>query len=105
MAITTAGLPYSRASRPATIPITPGCQPSPATTRAAASGSGSSRRAASAAEIGVELGRANLDRRQVEREVQTAAEAARRELPDPDAAALVVAGEGWHPGVIGIVAG
>lgn len=58
-----------------------------------------------AAEIGVELGRANLDRRRVEREVGTAAEAARRGLADPDAAALVVAGEGWHPGVIGIVAG
>ncbi|MBK8294987.1 MAG: single-stranded-DNA-specific exonuclease RecJ [Solirubrobacterales bacterium] len=56
-------------------------------------------------EIGVELGRANLDRRKVEREVGTAAEAARRELDDPDAAALVVAGEDWHPGVIGIVAG
>ena len=25
--------------------------------------------------------------------------------PDPDAAALVVAGEGWHPGVVGLVAG
>lgn len=57
-----------------------------------------------AAEIGVELGRANLDRRKIEREVVTAAEAARRELDDPGAAALVVAGEAWHPGVIGIVA-
>lgn len=57
-----------------------------------------------AAEIGVELGRANMDRRKVEREVETAAEAARRDLEDPDAAALVVAGEGWHQGVIGIVA-
>lgn len=58
-----------------------------------------------AAEIGAELGRANLDRRRVEREVGSAAEAARRELADPDAAALVVGGLDWHPGVIGIVAG
>lgn len=57
-----------------------------------------------AAEIGEELGKANLDRRRVEREVETAAEAARRELDDPDPPALVVAGEGWHPGVVGIVA-
>ena len=41
-----------------------------------------------------------------EREVDTAAEAARRELPEScaTAPALVLAGEGWHPGVIGIVA-
>jgi single-stranded-DNA-specific exonuclease len=57
-----------------------------------------------AAEIGVELSRANMDRRMVEREVETAAEAARRELEDQDPPALVVAGEGWHQGVIGIVA-
>lgn len=57
-----------------------------------------------AAEIGEELGRANLERRRVEREVETAAEAARRELDDPGAPALVVAGDGWHPGVVGIVA-
>ncbi|HTU14167.1 MAG TPA: single-stranded-DNA-specific exonuclease RecJ [Solirubrobacterales bacterium] len=57
-----------------------------------------------AAEIGEELGRANLDRRRVEREVENEAEAARRELEDPEAPALVVAGEGWHPGVVGIVA-
>ncbi|MGA7434427.1 MAG: single-stranded-DNA-specific exonuclease RecJ [Solirubrobacterales bacterium] len=57
-----------------------------------------------AAEIGVELGKANLDRRRVEREVENAAETARRELDDPDPPALVVAGDGWHPGVVGIVA-
>ena len=56
-------------------------------------------------EIGVELGKVNLDRRRVGREVENAADAARRELADPDAPALVVAGAGWHPGVIGIVAG
>jgi single-stranded-DNA-specific exonuclease len=39
-------------------------------------------------------------------QVLRAAEAALRELPDEvrDAPAIVVAGEGWHPGVIGIVA-
>ena len=59
-----------------------------------------------AAEIAVELSRANGERRAREREVNTAAEAARRELPERlrEMPALVVAGEGWHPGVIGIVA-
>jgi single-stranded-DNA-specific exonuclease len=59
-----------------------------------------------AAEIAIELSRANTERRATEREVDTAAEAARRELPDEvrDAPGLVLAGEGWHPGVIGIVA-
>ncbi len=61
---------------------------------------------ARAAEIATELSRANGERRATEREVDTAAEAARRELPDElrEAPALVLAGEGWHPGVIGIVA-
>jgi single-stranded-DNA-specific exonuclease len=59
-----------------------------------------------AAEIAAELGRANAERRATEREVDTAAEAARRELPEElrEAPGLVLAGEGWHPGVIGIVA-
>ena len=61
---------------------------------------------ARAKEIAAELGRANSERRATEREVDTAAEAARRELPDElrEAPGLVLAGEGWHPGVIGIVA-
>jgi single-stranded-DNA-specific exonuclease len=61
---------------------------------------------ARAAEIASELSRANSERRATEREVDTAAEAARRELPDElrEAPGLVLAGEGWHPGVIGIVA-
>jgi len=44
--------------------------------------------------------------RRAEREVDAAAEAARKELPDElrEAPGLVLAGEGWHPGVIGIVA-
>jgi single-stranded-DNA-specific exonuclease len=59
-----------------------------------------------AKEIAAELGRANSERRATEREVDAAAEAARRELPDElrEAPGLVLAGEGWHPGVIGIVA-
>jgi single-stranded-DNA-specific exonuclease len=61
---------------------------------------------ARATEIAEELSRANGERRATERQVDTAAEAARRELPDSLRAApgLVIAGEGWHPGVIGIVA-
>jgi len=59
-----------------------------------------------AAEIAAELSRANSERRSTEREVDVAAEAARRELPEElrDGMGLVLAGEGWHPGVIGIVA-
>jgi single-stranded-DNA-specific exonuclease len=61
---------------------------------------------ARAKEIAVELNRANAERRATEQEVDGAAEAARRELPDElrEALGLVLAGEGWHPGVIGIVA-
>jgi len=61
---------------------------------------------ARAEEIAAELNRANGERRKAEREVDGAAEAARRELPDEvrEAPGLVLAGEGWHPGVIGIVA-
>ncbi len=59
-----------------------------------------------AAEIAGELSRANSERRAREREVDAAAETALRGLPDElrDARGLVLAGEGWHPGVIGIVA-
>jgi len=59
-----------------------------------------------AAEIANELSRANGERRATEREVTFAAEKALRELPDElrEAPGLVVAGEGWHAGVIGIVA-
>jgi single-stranded-DNA-specific exonuclease len=59
-----------------------------------------------AKQIAEELGRANSERRATEREVDSAAETARRELPDElkEANGLVLAGEGWHPGVVGIVA-
>ena len=59
-----------------------------------------------AAEIAAELDRTNRERQLAEREVEAAAEAARRELPAElqEAPALVIAGQGWHPGVVGIVA-
>jgi single-stranded-DNA-specific exonuclease len=56
--------------------------------------------------IAEELSRANSERRATEREVDAAAEAARRELPEHlrDAHGFAVAGQDWHPGVVGIVA-
>jgi single-stranded-DNA-specific exonuclease len=59
-----------------------------------------------AAQIASELDAANRERQQTERKVEAAAEGARRELPEHlrDGAALVIAGHGWHPGVVGIVA-
>jgi single-stranded-DNA-specific exonuclease len=61
---------------------------------------------ARAEEIAAELGRANSERRATEREVDNAAESALRELPEHlrEARGLVLAGSGWHPGVVGIVA-
>lgn len=59
-----------------------------------------------AEQIAIELSRANSERRATEREVDTGAEAALRELSEDLRAApgFVLAGEGWHPGVVGIVA-
>ncbi|MBA3878955.1 MAG: single-stranded-DNA-specific exonuclease RecJ [Sphingobium sp.] len=51
--------------------------------------------------IAAELDRLNEERRTIEGDVQTAAEA----MAHRDRAVTVVAGAGWHPGVIGIVAG
>jgi len=61
---------------------------------------------ARAAEIAAELSRANGERRATERRVLQEAEAALRALPARlrEAPGFVLAGEGWHPGVIGIVA-
>lgn len=59
-----------------------------------------------AEQIAIELSRANSERRATEREVDSGAEAALRALPEELRAApgFVVAGDGWHPGVVGIVA-
>jgi single-stranded-DNA-specific exonuclease len=56
--------------------------------------------------IAAELERANHERREVERELARAAEAELRALPPEHAEApgVVLAGRGWHPGVVGIVA-
>jgi single-stranded-DNA-specific exonuclease len=60
-----------------------------------------------AAELAAELHALNLERREVEKQVTDAAvrkvEAAGHHLDDR--AVVVVAGDDWHPGVIGIVAG
>jgi single-stranded-DNA-specific exonuclease len=50
--------------------------------------------------IAAELDRLNEERRAIEAEVQAAAEAV-----SCDAAVHIASGQGWHPGVIGIVAG
>lgn len=54
-----------------------------------------------AAAIAAELDRLNEERRAIEAGVQAAAEA----MHGTERAVAVLAGEGWHPGVIGIVAG
>ncbi len=56
-----------------------------------------------AAELAGSLGAANHRRREIEQETLQAAEGQAREQRDQFA--IVVAGEGWHPGVLGIVAG
>ena len=59
-----------------------------------------------AAQIAEELDRANGERRWAERKVVDGAERAHSALPPSlvDAPAMVLAGEGWHPGVVGIAA-
>jgi len=59
-----------------------------------------------AEQIAAELERANRERQSTEREVEHAAEAALRALPESlrEAPAMVLGGAGWHPGVVGIVA-
>lgn len=61
---------------------------------------------AEAAALAEELDALNASRKDVEREVQEAAvRHIERESNQSDAPCLVVAEDGWHPGVIGIVAG
>ncbi len=55
-----------------------------------------------AEEVARELDLLNRDRRETEQRILHAAEAACAD--QMSAAAIVVAGEGWHPGVVGIVA-
>ncbi len=59
-----------------------------------------------ATEIAAGLDRTNHERRDTERDVLDGAVRALKELPEglADAPGLVIAGEGWHPGVVGIVA-
>jgi single-stranded-DNA-specific exonuclease len=59
-----------------------------------------------AASIAAELDKANSERRWAEQKVVEGAERARSELPADlaDAPALILSGEGWHPGVVGIAA-
>ena len=59
-----------------------------------------------AAQIASELNRANSERRSTEHRVESGAEGALRLLPDHlrKAPGFVLAGRGWHPGVVGIVA-
>jgi single-stranded-DNA-specific exonuclease len=54
--------------------------------------------------VAVELDNVNAERRDVETRIRFEAEALLAEQSAPGAAAHVLAGEGWHPGVIGIVA-
>ena len=56
--------------------------------------------------IAAELDKANAERRWAEQKVVEGAQRARSALPAElkDAPALVLAGEGWHPGVVGIAA-
>ncbi len=56
-----------------------------------------------ASELASELEAANAERRLIQQDVRIAAEIQAAERPKE--AAWVVSGEGWHPGVVGIVAG
>jgi single-stranded-DNA-specific exonuclease len=59
-----------------------------------------------AASIAAELDKANAERRWAEQKVVEGAQRARSALPPElaDAPALILSGEGWHPGVVGIAA-
>lgn len=56
--------------------------------------------------LAAELDALNASRKEVEREViEAAVQVIEREMNQPDLPLLLVAADGWHPGVIGIVAG
>jgi single-stranded-DNA-specific exonuclease len=58
-----------------------------------------------AGQVAQELDRANSERRHTEQAIRQQAEAQIAQLEDPDGrSAYVLAGQAWHPGVIGIVA-
>ncbi len=61
---------------------------------------------AEAAELAAELDALNASRKEVEKDVidQAVAFIENDSNQDPDAPVLVVAGDGWHPGVVGIAA-
>lgn len=63
--------------------------------------------AVEARDLAIELDALNAQRREVEREILDAAvdQVERASNFDPSGPVVVVAGEGWHPGVIGVVAG
>lgn len=60
-----------------------------------------------AIELAEKLNAQNAERKEVEADIQkqAMAQVERRLAEKPDAGIIVVGGEGWHPGVIGIVAG
>jgi single-stranded-DNA-specific exonuclease len=60
-----------------------------------------------AAMLAAELDRLNIERKEIEQQVTEAAVALieRESNFDPDDPVIVASGDGWHPGVIGIVAG
>lgn len=55
--------------------------------------------------IAMQLEKLNAERREIEKETLAAAEERAERAMAEDPAALTVAGEGWNPGVIGLVAG
>lgn len=57
-----------------------------------------------AAALAEELNTANLERKAVEQDILAQAEAQLSNIDTEKARVLVVAGKGWHPGVIGLVA-
>jgi single-stranded-DNA-specific exonuclease len=61
--------------------------------------------AAAARSLAEQLDGLNRERQEIEQRVLEAAVEQAESRPDPLSPVVVVAGEGWHPGVIGIVAG